>query len=239
LEIDDNLADAHATLGYSLMNYDFDWPNAAKHLERAVALDPTANRLYSFYFSYLGQHNEAVAAARRALEIDPTSPLANLTLARVLHMARRYDETIAQCKAYLEMDPGYPLIHWQLGQAYLEKGMYREALLEFEEYKTLTHGHSVALGYLGNTLARSGEQSRALQIVEELKSLSKHKYVPSLSIARIYAGLSDKEQAFGWLEKGYEERSTPIFYAKVDPAWDPLRSDPRFNDLLGRMGLQP
>ena len=137
------------------------------------------------------------------------------------------------------MDPGYPLAHWQLGQAYLEKAMYREALSELEKYKTLSHGHPIALAYLGNTLARSGERSRALQVLEELKAVSKQRYAYSLGFARIYAGLGDKEQAFVWLEKGCEERETPIYFLKVDPIWDPLRSDPRFNDLLRRIGLSP
>ena len=137
------------------------------------------------------------------------------------------------------MDPGYPLAHWQLGQAYLEKGMYGEALSELEKYKTLSHGHPIALAYLGNILARSGERSRALQVLEELKAVSKQRYAYSLGFARIYVGLGDKEQAFAWLEKGCEERETPIYFLKVDPIWDPLRSDPRFNDLLRRVGLGP
>ena len=238
LEIDDQLSDAHVALGYSSLSYDYDWPAAGKHFERAVALNPSAHGFaYSLYLSGLGRGDEAVTEAKQALNLDPLSPMVNFRMARTLYMARRYDETIEQCKTMLEMDPGYPLAHWQLGQAYAEKGMYREALSELEKYKTLTHGHPTALAYLGNVLARSGERNRALQVLEELKAVSKQKYAYSLGFARIYAGLGDKDQAFLWLEKGYEERETPIYFLKVDPIWDPLRTDPRFNDLLRRIGL--
>ena len=115
--------------------------------------------------------------------------------------------------------------------------MYREALSELEKYSALTRRSPLALAYLGNVLARSGERSRALQVLEELKAVSKQKYVYSLGFARIYAGLGEKEQAFAWLEQAYEERSTALYFLKVDPMLDPLRSDPRFNDLLRLIGL--
>ena len=117
--------------------------------------------------------------------------------------------------------------------------MYREALSELEKYSALTRRSPLALAYLGNVLARSGERSRALQVLEELKAVSKQKYVYSVGFARVYAGLGDKEQAFAWLEQAYEERSSALYFLKVDPIWDPLRSDPRFNDLLRRIGLSP
>jgi len=160
-------------------------------------------------------------------------------MGRDLYMARRFDEAIEQFNNMLEMDPGSPLVHWHLGLAYAEKGMYREALSELEKYSALTRRSPLALAFLANVLARSGERSLALQVLAELKAASKQKYVNSASFARIYAGLGDKDQAFAWLEKGYEERSTPLYFLKVDPIWDPLRSDPRFNDLLCRIGLSP
>jgi len=241
LEIDDRLAQAYATLGYVSFSYDYDWPAAGKHFEQALALKNPSAKLftYSTYLSSLGRHDEAVAEAERGLDIEPLSPMVNLRLARTLYMARRYDEAIGQCKQMLEMDPGYPLAHWQLGQLYVERGMYREALSELEKDAALTHRSPPALAYLGNILARAGERSRALQVLEELKAVSKQKYAYSLGFARIYAGLGDKDEAFAWLEKGYEERSTPLYFLKVDPIWDPLRSDPRFNDLLRRIGLYP
>jgi len=240
LEIDDNQAIAHAELGYISFSYDFDWTTAEKHYQRAIALTPAATLFtHSVYLSALGRHDEALAEAKRSLEIDPLAPMHNFRLARALYMARRFDESIEQCKKMLEMDPNFPPAHWQLGQAYLEKGMYQQALAELEKDRALTHGQPAALAYIGNILARSGERRRALQTLAELKAASRQEYAYALGFARIYAGLGDKDQAFAWLEKGYEERSTPLYFLKVDPVWDPLRSDPRFNDLLHRIGLAP
>jgi len=240
LEIDDRQAIAHAELGYISFSYDFDWATAGRHYEQALAPNPSAT-LYTHpvYLTALGRHDEALAEARRGMDLDPLNFMLGFRMARALYMARRFDESIEQCRKILEMDPSYPLAHWQLGQAYAEKGMYREALAELEKDKALTHGHPRSLAYMGNILARLGEGSRALQVLDELKAVAKQQYAYSLSFARIYAGLGDKDQAFAWLEKGYEERSTPLYFLKVDPIWDPLRSDPRFNDLLRRIGLPP
>jgi len=240
LEIDDHLADAHYALGYASIIYDWDWAAANKHYERALALNPFSPWWsYSLYFSTLGRWNEALAEDKHALDLDPLSLMTNYRMGRDLYMARRFDEAIEQFKNMLEMDPGSPLVHWHLGLAYAEKGMYREALSELEIYSALTRRSPLALAFLANVLARSGERSRALQVLAELKAASKQKYVNSASFARVYAGLGDKEQAFAWLEKAYDERSTPLYFLKVDPIWDPLRSDPRFNDLLRRIGLPP
>jgi len=240
LEIDDHLADAHAALGYSSIIYDYDWPAAKRHYERARQLNPSATQWsYSLYFSTLGDSNEALAEDKRALDLDPLSLLTNFRKGRDLYMARHFDEAIEQFKRMLEMDPDAPLAHYHLGLAYAEKGMYREAQSELEKYVALTRRSPLSLAFLGNVLARSGQRSRALELLEELKAVSSQKYVYPVSFARIYAGLVDKEQTLAWLEKGYEERAAPLFYAKVDPIWDPVRSDPRFNDLLRRIGLSP
>ena len=240
LEIDEQVADAHAALGYASIIYDYDWPAAKKHYERALALSPSSPQWsYSLYYSTLGLSNEALAEDKHALSLDPLSLLTNFRMGRDLYMARRFDEAIEQFKKMLEMDPNAPLAHYQLGLAYAEKGMFREALSELEKYAALSRRTPLSLAFMGNVLARSGERTRALQLLAELKEASKQRYVFPISFARIYVGLGDKEQAFAWLEKGYEERAAPLFYLKVDPIWDPLRSDPRFNDLLRRIGLYP
>ena len=246
MEIDDNVAEAHAALGFSSFSYDWDWAAAERHFQRALALNPSGRAWcpcetlgYSMYLGALGRTDEAVGAVNRALEFDPFNLVLNFAMAKSLYMGRRYDESIQQGRKMLEMEPRFPLAHWQLGVAYAEKGMYREAISELEQDKALTHGHPLPLSYLGNILARSGERSRALQALEEMKTVSKQKYTTALGFARIYAGLGDKEQAFAWLEKAYEERSSGLYLLNVDPIWDPLRSDPRFNDLLRRIGLSP
>jgi len=246
IEIDDHVAEAHAALGFSSFSYDWDWAAAEQHFQRALALNPSARAWcpcetlgYSMYLGALGRTDEAVGAVNRALEFDPFNLVINFTMAKSLYMGRRYDESIQQCRKILDMEPRFPLAHWQLGVAYAEKGMYREAVSELEKDKVLTHGHPVPLSYLGNILARSGERNRALQVIEELRSVSNHKYTTAVGFARVYAGLGDKEQAFAWLNKAYEERSSGLYLLKVDPIWDPLRSDPRFSDLLRRIGLPP
>jgi tetratricopeptide (TPR) repeat protein len=137
----------------------------------------------------------------------------------------------------LEMDPSFPLARWMLWQAYVAKGMYREALAEYEKYPAVSRGRPWPLALRGNTLARLGERSEALRVIEELRGASKQRFVPAVSFAVVYVGLGEKDQAFTWLEKAYEERSSSLAYLKVDSIWDSLHSDPRFADLLRRMGL--
>ncbi len=242
LEIDDRLAEAHVSLGYASMAYDWDWPTAGKHFERALALNPaypTARQWYSEYLIAFGRTDEGLAEAKRALDLDPLSLLVNRSMARQLYLARRFDQAIEQGRKMLEMDPGFALAHWQLGQAYTAKGMYREALPELKKYSAVSPGSPLGLAYLGYALARSGERSQALRVLDELRTLSKRRYVYSLSLARVYVGLGENDQAFAWLEQSYEERSTGFYLLKVDPMWDPLRSDPRFADLVRRIGLPP
>jgi len=241
LEIDERLPEPHVALGYASLAYDWDWPTAGKHFQQAIALNPaypTAHVWYSEYLVVLGRTDEGLAEAKRALDLDPVSLLVNRNMARQLYLAGRFDRAIEQSRKMLEMDPGFPLAHWQLGTAYAIKGMYGEALAELEKYAALSGRSPLALSYVGYALARSGERSQALRIVDELQALSKRKYVYSISIARVYVGLSEKDQAIAWLEKAYQERSF-VYLLKVDPTWDPLRSDRRFQDLLRRIGLPP
>jgi len=241
LEIDDNLAEAHVALGWVSFTYDWDWPAAEKHFERALALNPaspTAHHWWhSLYLGALGRSDEALAEAKRAVDLDPVSSVTNQNVADQLFFARRFDEAIEQCRKTLEMDPSFSLTHSLLGRLYLAKGMYREALAESEKYLALTPRNSAALMALAYAHARSGERSQALRLLEELRALSKQSYVSSYYFAVVYAGLGEKDQTFAWLEKAYEERSGSLVMLKVNPVWDPLRSDPRFADLVRRVGL--
>ncbi len=239
LEIDDRLAEAHVSLAFANFLYDWDWLAAGKHFERALALNPAypnAHSWYSYYLAALGRSDEALAEAKRTLDLDPASPGANQGMALHLYYARRFDEAIEQFRKTLEMD--YRDAHAGLGLAYAAKGMYREALLEFEKYSELDRGPR-SIAYLGYVRARLNERSQALRALDELRALSKQRYVSSASFAVVYMGLGDKDQTFTWLEKAYEERFSRLPMLKIEPIWDPLRSDPRFQDLLHRVGLPP
>jgi serine/threonine protein kinase/Tfp pilus assembly protein PilF len=235
VELDDHLAEAHVSVGWVSAWYDWDWAAAGKHFERAIALNPAspmAHHEYANYLLALGRSNESMTEMQRTLELDPVSPLFNGSLAYKLYSARRFDEAIEQERKTLDMDPSMPAAHYVLGAAYAAKGMYREALAEFE--KLPDRRRDVYGAYVH---ARLGERSQALRILDELKGASKQEYVSAYSFAVIYLGLGEKDQAFAWLEKAYEERSFLLPYLKVDPIWDPLRSDPRFADLVRRIGL--
>ena len=241
LELDDNLAEAHVALGWVSFTYDWDWPAAEKHFEQALALNPTSPAAHhwwhSIYLGALGRSDEALAEAKRALDLDPVSPVINHNVAEQLYRARRFDQAIEQCRKTLEMDPSFPQTHSLLGRAYLAKGMYREALAEMEKYLALSPRNPAALASLAYAHARSGERNQALRVLDELGSLSNQRHVPSYWFAIVYAGLDEKDRAFAWLEKAYAERDGSLPMLKANPAWDPLRSDPRFADLVRRVGL--
>ena len=242
LEIDDHLAEAHVSLGYVSFTYDGDWSTAGKHFEQALALNPAyagAHTFYAFYLSSLGQSEEALAVAKRALDRDPASPAVSHSLAVQLYLARQFDLAIEQAHNTLEMDAHFAISYQVLGEAYLSKGMYREGLLALEQFSALSRSSATSRALLGYSHARLGEHSAALRLIEELDAASQHGFVPALLFALVYAGLDDQDQAFSWLEKAYEERFYRLAYLKVEALWDPLRSDPRFADLLRRVGIPP
>lgn len=160
----------------------------------------------------------------------------NQNLGLLLILSHRFDEAIEQFRKVVEM--GYHDAHAGLGSAYAAKGMQREALAEFEQYVQLDRGSPRSIAWRGYAHARLNERREALRDLDQLKALSKQRYVPAVSVAIIYAGLGDKDQAFAWLEKAYAEHVYSLVLLKVSPWWDPLRSDPRYADLLRRMGLQ-
>jgi len=242
LEIDDHLAEAHVSLGYVSFTYDGDWSAAGKYFEQALALNPIysgAHTFYAFYLSSLGRSEEALAVAKRALDLDPASPAVSHSLAVQLYLARRFDKAIEQAHNTLEMDANFAISYQLLGEVHVSKGLYREGLLALEKFSALSRTSAISLALVGYSHARLGERSAALRIIEELTSASKHSFIPAFLYALVYAGLEDKDQAFGWLEKAYEERFNRLAYLKQDALWDPLRSDPRFIDMLRRLGIPP
>ena len=236
LELDDRLAEAHVSMALVNYRYEWDWEAAGKHFEQAIKLNPASPLVHLDYANYLGalgRSNEALEAYRKGAELDPVSPLITSGVAGVLYFTRRFDEAIEQARKALDIDPSLPPAIFVLGLAYAAKGMYREALAEFEKYPPGPRRDA----YLAYLRARLGERNQALQMLDQLKGLSKERYVPAFSFAVIYLGLGEKDQAFAWLEKAYEDRSSLILFLKGDPIWDPLRSDLRFADLLRRIGL--
>ncbi len=242
LEIDANLAEAHVSLGWAGFTYDLDWPAAGKHLERAVVLNPAyplAHSYYSLYLGALGRSEEGLTEAKRALDLDPVSPAILHYVVVQLYLARRFDEASEQCRKTLELDPSFTPAHRVQGEVYAAKGMYRESLAAYEKYATLSGGSPGSTAFVGYAHALSGQRSQAFRVLDQLGATSKQRYVPALSFAVVYVGLGEKEQAFLWLEKAHDERTNSLAYLKVDATWDPLRSDPRFADLVRCIGLPP
>jgi Flp pilus assembly protein TadD len=185
------------------------------------------------------QLEQSLAEEKRALELDPLSLPINRVLGMALLFARQYDQAIQHERKTLELDANFALARDDLGRAYLQKSMYKEATAEFERALVIFPSYAYALSDEGYGYAVAGRRAEAQKVLEQLTELSNHKYVPAVCLARIYAGLSDKEEEFAWLEKSYADRSLGVGpRLKSFPGFDPLRSDPRFADLLRRMNLQ-
>jgi eukaryotic-like serine/threonine-protein kinase len=240
LELDETLAEAHTSLAGILAAYDWDWTGAEKEFKRAIELNPRyalAHQWYARYLDATGRHDEGIAEARRAQELDPLSLIMNFEVGQAFYFARKYDQAIEQFKKTLELDPNFPPVYSFFPAAYEQKGMYDEAIAGFQKAITLKAGTEGSLFGLGHVYAVSGKQGEARKVLNELKQRSGQVYVPGNGMALVYAGLGEKDQAFTWLEKAYEERSFQMQYLKVEPRWDSLRSDARFADLLRRIGL--
>ena len=242
LEIDDTLAEAHASLGNVQYWYDWDWSAAETEFKRAVELGPnypTAHQLYASYLIVMGRHPEALSEIKQAHSLDPLSLPINVQVARILYFSREYDEAIEQCRKTLEIDPNFGGAHLFLGRLYKEKGMYQEALTELEKARRLLAGSAEVLALIGYTYAVSGSRVEAQNVLVELQGLSKQRYVSPYHMAMVYAGLGEQKQAFDSLDKAYTEREGRMTILKFAPEFDSLRSDPRYADLVRRIGLTP
>jgi tetratricopeptide (TPR) repeat protein len=239
LKLDSTLAEAHLVSAVTHL-LECDWVGAEKGYKRAIQLSPgnaNAAHRYSHFLSLQGRHEEGLAEARRALKLDPISLVINNNLGSSLYFARYYDEAIDQLKEVLRMDPNFPYAHLDLGRVYLQKEMYAEALAELEKADTLLGGLQVR-AELGYAYGRSGKRKEAQQQLEYLMELSTRDSVAPATIASIYAGLGNKDQALQWLSKACDQQhGFGVYRLKADPQWDSLRSDKRFQDLLRRIGL--
>jgi serine/threonine protein kinase/tetratricopeptide (TPR) repeat protein len=240
LQIDDTLAEAHASLAFINTMYDWDWPGAEKEFQRSIELNPnyaTAHSWYALTLAGTGRFEEAMAQVKRALTLDPVSLIANWNAGYIFYVARQYDNAIDQERKTLDLDPEFVPAHSILGESYVQKFMFKEAVAELERARMISPADAYALGGLGYAYAGAGRRPEAQKVLDRLNELSKQKYVAAWTHAVIYSGLGEKDKAFEWLEKVYGERS--VVNIKTDPIFDPLRSDPRFADLLRRMNLQP
>ena len=242
LEIDETLAEAHASLGLVREDYDWDWMGAEKEFKRAIELNPgyaTAHQWYAEYLSEMGRYNEAIAEAKRAQELDPLSLIINADGGLVFFYARRYDEAIAQCRRTLELNAGFYPAHLYLGWAYEQKKRYAEAISEYQKAIALQQGNPTLAAHLARGYAAAGKRTEALNIISQLGQLSKGRYVSPYVIAQVYTALDDPDRAFQWLEKAYQERDSDLDELKTEPGFDSLRPDPRFQDLLRHMNFPP
>ena len=243
LEMDETLAEAHASLAIVKSYYDRDWPSAENGFRRAIELNPgdaTAHHFYGTALRNIGRFEAAIAEARRALELDPLSLVINASLGYTLYSARQYDQAIEQLRKTLDLEANVPLAQWSLGLVYVQKSMYKEGISEFERMLVIYPGNTLALSGIGYAYGIAGRRGEAQRVLGQLDELSKQKYVSPMARTRVYVGLGEKDQAFECMEMGYDDGSigTPIVTIKADPIFDPLRSDPRFADLLRRMNLQ-
>lgn len=237
LELDGNIPEAHKALA-GVYLHQWKWSDAGRELERAIELNPNfrdAHLSYAFYLAIVGRHDEAVAEAKRAVDLDPVSPLARGRVALCLYFARRNDEAIEAANKLIEMDPTYAFGNVVLGYSYAGKGMYREAVKShLDSAPTGRLGSSTQI-FLGAAYANAGERAKALEILNQLKSSKE--YVSPGELPVLLVALGDYDTAFASFERAFEAHDLQLMYLKVDPSFDPIRSDPRFADLLGRVGL--
>ena len=242
VKLDDSLAEAHASLAFIAEIHEWDWATAEREYKRALELNPgyaAGHNWYAGYLMYVGRFDEGIAEAKRARDLDPLSLPVNNALAGRLLVAGRVDEALEQLKKTLEMDPRFAPAHQTLGWAYLNMGKHEEAIQEFQQALQLSGTDDTnPIVDLGFAYAAAGKREQARKILAKLKKLHEQGVVPSGSIAILYGALGELDEAFAWLEKAYEERDPELTYIKV-PArrFEPLRHDPRYQDMLRRMGL--
>ena len=238
LELNNALGEAHNSLAFCLDGFDWDFDSAGNEFRRAIELNPgyaTAHHWYAWHLALLRRYDEAIVEMRTALNLDPLSLIINADLAELLALAHRSDDSIQQSRKTIEMDPNFGLAHNHLGQAYLQKHMNDEAVAELQEAVKLSGGSPTCIANLARGYAASGKSSEAVALLSDLKKRSHPGQSLASEIAVIYGALGDTDQAMRWLEQGYEERFNPGVL--IRPGFDPLRSDPRFEDVMHRVGL--
>ena len=238
LELDSALGEAHTSLAFCLDGFDWNFDAAGNEFRRAIELNPgyaTAHHWYAWHLALLRRYDEAIVEMKKAMNVDPLSIIINADLAELLLLAHATDESIQQSRKTIEMDPAFGLAHNHLGQAYLQKHMNTQAVAELQEAVKLSNGSPTCIANLARADAASDKKSEAVKLLGDLKKRSTPGQSFASEIAVIYASLGDTDQAMNWLEKGHEERFNPGVL--IRPGFDPLRADPRFEDLVRRTGF--
>jgi len=239
LELDSTLAEAHTSLAHALL-HNWEWAEAAREFGRALALNPgdaTSHHFFGEYLSAVGQVEEAIAEIKKAQELDPLSLIINSLAAWTFYFARQYDHAIDECRKALELDSNFSWTRYRLGQVYERKGMFDEAIAELQEAKRLSQDNREISAALGHAYAVSGRRNEAEKILDKLQEESELGTCSPFDIGLIHAGFGENDLAFHWLEKAYQEHDGKIIHLKVDPRLDGLHSDPRFTDLVRRLGF--
>ncbi len=239
LAIDDTLPEAHIALALVREAYDWDWSGAETEFKRAIQLDPnsaTAHQWYGDFLIRLGRLEEAKAELKKAKDLDPLSQPINSSVGLQLYFARQYDPAIQQLKETLDLDPNFVPAQHALEAAYAQSGRYREAVGERQKVLTLSGNPDLAAA-IGEDYRKSGYAGVLQSSLEGLKEVSKERYVSPYNLAQIHARLQEKDQALAWLEQAFSERDSQLTYVKVEPAFDAIRSDPHFQQLLRRLAL--
>jgi TolB-like protein/Tfp pilus assembly protein PilF len=236
IEIDDSRPEPHLELGVAAMNESWDWATQRKEFQRALELNPNAATVHWAYANYLGRvgrQNEAISEARLALQLDPVSSRSFMNTGFIYYFARQYDQALTQMQQSAELGADPIELLFPLGDIYVEKGLYDQGIQEFQKLGDAPH----ALGHIGNAYARQGRLAEARALLPRLTEHIDKTGIGRYEIALVYAGLKENDNAFAWLEKAYQSHDKGLTYLKIDPCLDPLRSDPRFQDLVKRVGI--
>ena len=241
LALDNNLAEGHAALAYSSFRGNWNWAEAEQEFQQAISLKDNYASTHQWYANLLaaqGRFDEAIAQTRRTQELDKTSLIINSHFGLVYYFAHRYDDAIKECQKTVALDPTFYVAHRYLGLSYAQKGMYKEALAEFEQAVSASNRSPLIRSEYTYALALSGDTNRAQAELKDLIEISKQNYFSAYHIAAIYAALNDNDQAIDWLKKAFDDRADWLVFLKVDPRFNRLHSDARFNDLLRQLNLQ-
>jgi TolB-like protein/Flp pilus assembly protein TadD len=235
-----DLAEAHSSLGFIRLNYDWNWPEAEREFKRSFDLNPgyaPAHHWYAHYLISMRRFDEALVESKRAVELDQLNPLLNTHLGWHYYYTRQYEAAIAQLRKTIEVEPDFGIAYWYMGLAHEGLGMHRLAIDEIRHGRDLLATNLVIVGDLGYAYAVGGEPDQARRVIAELTALSQKRYVSPYNTALVYVGLNEFDKAFEWLEKAFRDRSDLLIDLEIDPRLDRIRDDARFENLVRRVGI--